>query len=153
MNWIIIIIIIIIIYDRLFTVCRSVWRNHYGIRQIRILRTSTNFVRFQVLTAASMKMVVFWVVAPCSLVEVYRNFKDDCCLRHQSDESWWWRQSDPRLASWLLHLTMPHRVASRAQGSPLTPVRQEYEVYTASVCRSWINRGSATNNLAVYDVL
>jgi hypothetical protein len=27
-------------------------------------------VRFQVLTAAGMKMAVFWVVAPCSLVEV-----------------------------------------------------------------------------------
>jgi hypothetical protein len=32
-------------------------------------------VRFQVLTAASMKMAVFWVVAPCSLVEVYRRFE------------------------------------------------------------------------------
>jgi hypothetical protein len=29
-------------------------------------------VRFQVLTAASMKMAVFWVVVPCSLVQVYR---------------------------------------------------------------------------------
>jgi hypothetical protein len=28
-------------------------------------------VRFQVLTAASMKMTVFWDVAPCSLVDVY----------------------------------------------------------------------------------
>jgi hypothetical protein len=28
------------------------------------------YVRFQVLTAASTKMAVFWVVAPCSLVEV-----------------------------------------------------------------------------------
>jgi hypothetical protein len=27
-------------------------------------------VRFQVLKAASVKMTVFWVVAPCSLVEV-----------------------------------------------------------------------------------
>jgi hypothetical protein len=31
-------------------------------------------VRFQVLTAASMNMAVFWVVAPYSLVEVYRRF-------------------------------------------------------------------------------
>jgi hypothetical protein len=30
-------------------------------------------VRFEVLTAASMKMAVFWVVAPCSLVEVYQD--------------------------------------------------------------------------------
>jgi hypothetical protein len=27
------------------------------------------FVRFEFLTAASMKMAVFWVVAPCSLVD------------------------------------------------------------------------------------
>jgi hypothetical protein len=27
-------------------------------------------VRFEILTAASMKMAVFWVVAPCSLVQV-----------------------------------------------------------------------------------
>jgi hypothetical protein len=29
-------------------------------------------LRFEVLTAASIKMAVFWVVAPCSLVEIYR---------------------------------------------------------------------------------
>jgi hypothetical protein len=38
------------------------------------------FVRFQVLTAASMKMAVFEVVVPCSLVEVYRRFRGTCCL-------------------------------------------------------------------------
>jgi hypothetical protein len=32
-------------------------------------------VRFEVLTAASMKMIVFWVVAPCSLVEIDRRFR------------------------------------------------------------------------------
>jgi hypothetical protein len=30
-----------------------------------------------------MKMVVFWVVAPCSLVEASRRFKGVCCLHHQ----------------------------------------------------------------------
>jgi hypothetical protein len=40
------------------------------------------FVRFQVLMVASMKMAVFWVVAPCSLVEVYRCFRGACCLHH-----------------------------------------------------------------------
>jgi hypothetical protein len=30
---------------------------------------------FAVLTAASMNMAVFWVVAPCSLVEIYRRFR------------------------------------------------------------------------------
>jgi hypothetical protein len=28
-------------------------------------------------------MAVFWVVAPCSLVEVYRRFRGICCLHHQ----------------------------------------------------------------------
>jgi hypothetical protein len=31
------------------------------------------------------KMAVFWVAAPCSLVEVYQRFRDRCCLRHQGD--------------------------------------------------------------------
>jgi hypothetical protein len=32
-------------------------------------------VRFEVLMVASMKMAVFWVIVPCSLVEVYRRFR------------------------------------------------------------------------------
>jgi hypothetical protein len=32
-------------------------------------------VGFEVLTAVSTKMAVFWVVAPCSLVEVYQRFR------------------------------------------------------------------------------
>jgi hypothetical protein len=43
-------------------------------------------VKFEVLTAASMKMTDFWVVAPCNLVEVYRLFRGACRLRHQGDE-------------------------------------------------------------------
>jgi hypothetical protein len=34
---------------------------------------------FEVLTAVSMKISVFWVVAPCSLVEVYQRFRGPCC--------------------------------------------------------------------------
>jgi hypothetical protein len=30
-------------------------------------------------------MAVFWVVAPCSLVEVYQRFRGTCCLHHQGD--------------------------------------------------------------------
>jgi hypothetical protein len=33
----------------------------------------SHYLGFEVLTAASMKMAVFWVVVPCSLVEVYRS--------------------------------------------------------------------------------
>jgi hypothetical protein len=31
-------------------------------------------------------MAIFWVVAPCSLVEVYQRFRGPCCLHHQGDE-------------------------------------------------------------------
>jgi hypothetical protein len=31
-------------------------------------------------------MTVFWDVAPCSLVEVYRRFRGACCLHHQGNE-------------------------------------------------------------------
>jgi hypothetical protein len=33
-----------------------------------------------------MKIAVFWVVAPCSLVEVYQRFRGPCCLHHQGDD-------------------------------------------------------------------
>jgi hypothetical protein len=55
----------------------------------------TWFAIFEVLTAASMKMAVFCIVAPCSLVEVYRHFRGACCLHHQGDESWWRRLQAP----------------------------------------------------------
>jgi hypothetical protein len=38
------------------------------------LEDHLTLVRFQVLTAASMKMSVFWDVAPCSVVEIYLRF-------------------------------------------------------------------------------
>jgi hypothetical protein len=47
---------------------------------------SRNEVGFEVLTAVSTKMAVFWVVAPCSLVEVYHRFRGPCCLHHQDDK-------------------------------------------------------------------
>jgi hypothetical protein len=38
------------------------------------------------LSKKNMKMAVFWVVAPCSLVEVYQCFGGPCCLHHHSDD-------------------------------------------------------------------
>jgi hypothetical protein len=46
----------------------------------------SDHARFQVLTTANTKMNVFWVVVPCSPVEVYRRFRGDCCVHHQDDE-------------------------------------------------------------------
>jgi hypothetical protein len=43
-------------------------------------------VGFEVLTAVSTKMAVFWVVAPSSLVEGYQRFRGPCCLHHQGDD-------------------------------------------------------------------
>jgi hypothetical protein len=42
-------------------------------------------VRFQILTAASMKFKVFWNVASCSRFEVDRRFRDAYCLNYQGD--------------------------------------------------------------------
>jgi hypothetical protein len=38
-------------------------------------RKARNLVGFEVLTALSMKIAVFWVVAACSLLEVYQRFR------------------------------------------------------------------------------
>jgi hypothetical protein len=45
-------------------------------RKARIL--IQNYFGLEILTAASMKMAVFWVVAPCSLLEVYQRFRGIC---------------------------------------------------------------------------
>jgi hypothetical protein len=46
---------------------------------------SVSLVGFEVLTAVRTKMAAFWVVAPCSLVEVHQRFRGPCCLHHQGD--------------------------------------------------------------------
>jgi hypothetical protein len=46
-----------------------------------------NLVAFDVLIAVSMKMAVFWVAAPCSVVEIYCCFRGACCLHHQGDQA------------------------------------------------------------------
>jgi hypothetical protein len=50
------------------------------------MATAANF-KFLAQTISKMKMAVFWVVAPCSLVEVYQRFRGPCCLHHQGDEA------------------------------------------------------------------
>jgi hypothetical protein len=48
-------------------------------------QNSLYIVGFQVLVVASMKMAVFWVVEPCSLIGVYRRFRGACCVYHYTD--------------------------------------------------------------------
>jgi hypothetical protein len=45
--------------------------------------TSHYTAEIPVLTAACMKMIVFWDVAPCSLVDSDRRFRVAYCLHHQ----------------------------------------------------------------------
>jgi hypothetical protein len=40
-------------------------------------------MRFKILTATIMKLTVFWDVAPCSIIKIYRRFRGDYCLHHQ----------------------------------------------------------------------
>jgi hypothetical protein len=69
----------------------------YFISDVFGRRTSQEQVRFEVIAAVSMKMAVFWVVAPCSLVEVYRRFRGACCFWSSA----WWRRVQPsKQLSW-----------------------------------------------------
>jgi hypothetical protein len=43
-------------------------------------------LKFQVLTAASMKMAAFWDVAPCRLVQIVLRFRGPYCLYQQGPE-------------------------------------------------------------------
>jgi hypothetical protein len=49
------------------------------------LRRVTNANCHIVRTRQTRKIAVFWIVAPCSLVEVYQRFRGPCCLHHQGD--------------------------------------------------------------------
>jgi hypothetical protein len=48
-----------------------------GTVMVKCFSEERDEARFQVLTAASMKVTSFWDIAPCSLVEVYRRFRGE----------------------------------------------------------------------------
>jgi hypothetical protein len=50
------------------------------------LRQSPCFVQSLYINVASMKMAVFWDIAPCRLLEVYVRFGSVYCLHHQYHE-------------------------------------------------------------------
>jgi hypothetical protein len=54
------------------TVCKTAMDNDF-IMEFSTVDTKI-MVGFEVLTVVSTKMAVFWIIAPCSLVEVYQRF-------------------------------------------------------------------------------
>jgi hypothetical protein len=58
-------------------------KHKQGLQMLKSAQLQATYIQvgFEVFTAANMKMAFFWVVALCSLVEVYTNvFSDPCCL-------------------------------------------------------------------------
>jgi hypothetical protein len=82
-------------------------------------------------------MVVFWVVAPCSLVEVYQRFRGPCCLHNQGPDEdshlrTHVRTSNPTQPSiWFSVLCFCCRVWSRS----------EVFLWEASGCPRWFTSG------------
>jgi hypothetical protein len=55
-------------------------------KKIHCVTTNKNIARFQVLMVASVKMIAFWDIAPCSLVVVDQRFSGAQCLHHQGND-------------------------------------------------------------------
>jgi hypothetical protein len=68
--------------------CRGNFSDSPARRVIRILQGKciSYWAEGLVQTTKTLKMAVFWVVAPCCLVEVYRRFRGACCLHLQGPD-------------------------------------------------------------------
>jgi hypothetical protein len=66
------------------------WFSTLPLCEMEVLRhlsgSRWGMVWVQVLTVASMKMAVFWAVAACSPIEVYRRFRGACRVHYQGDD-------------------------------------------------------------------
>jgi hypothetical protein len=60
------------------------WKN--GLEDLGVGGRILLKLRFQALTAATMNMAGFCVVAPHNMVVVYRRFRGTFCLHHQGDD-------------------------------------------------------------------
>jgi hypothetical protein len=65
----------------------------WSIFQVRRLHKNRRFVRFEVFTTITMKIVVFMDVVPCNLLDIYQCFRETCSFRLQgrrrsSSETW-----------------------------------------------------------------
>jgi hypothetical protein len=56
------------------------------------------------MTTLLIQMAVFWVVAPCSLPEVYRRFRGACYLHHQGDNIFFFRGFTVLEGPWQSHI-------------------------------------------------
>jgi hypothetical protein len=56
--------------------------------KVPLLRTGSSicFKHNNVRRILMLKMIVFWDVAPCSLVQIYRCFRDDYCPNHDGND-------------------------------------------------------------------
>jgi hypothetical protein len=66
------------------------WSSHIPLSSKSVVEnpsidTQTIWVRFQVRTAASMKMTVFWDVASWCVVDGFRRFRGGCWVHHQGN--------------------------------------------------------------------
>jgi hypothetical protein len=65
----------------------SFWLSHqYPVNDatnLTITKNRLTYVRFQVLTASSIKVTVFWDLASCSLIEINRSSRSAYCIHHQ----------------------------------------------------------------------
>jgi hypothetical protein len=52
-------------------------------RRITLMKKSSFILRFQALTAVNVKVVIFWDMTPCSLVDRYRCFRRTCHFHPQ----------------------------------------------------------------------
>jgi hypothetical protein len=63
------------------------WINTRNLNWWTLSRPETcRIEQMDVLTAASMKLKIFWDVLPCSWLNVDRRFRSACCLHHQGDD-------------------------------------------------------------------
>jgi hypothetical protein len=69
-----------------YSIFTCVLYSQYSITTFCFLPTPDNNDICWVELSNGLKIAVFWVVAPCSLVEVYQRFRGPCCLHHQGDE-------------------------------------------------------------------
>jgi hypothetical protein len=80
-----------------------------------------------------MKMAVFWVVAPCRLVEVYRRFRGLYCLHHQGDETSITQRPDDAGSTdlWNVRELTPVYAALQPRRQPSSDPKVHYRVHNS----------------------